>query len=85
LQIVKNTLEEIQGQQPEVQYKNSVVESAEYEMCDGTPSMKTSASNSPEKMDAATNMCHYLDKDVGIQNLQFTSTGSRCTDYSYNG
>lgn len=39
LQSVENVLEEIWGQQPEVQYENSVVESmvTEYEMCDGTP------------------------------------------------
>ena len=68
----EDILKDIQDQQPELE--NQVLESmvAEYEVCDSSPGSEDQNSNIPEKIDAATNTCHYLDEDVGIQNVPFT-------------
>ena len=71
---IENVLEEIQGQQPEVEYEGLALEAivAEYEMCDDSPGSEDQCSDILEKIDVATNTYHYLDEDVGIQNAPFT-------------
>ena len=65
-------MKDIQDQQPELEHQ--VLESmvAEYEVCDSSPGSEDQSPNIPEKIDVATNTCHYLDEDVGIQNVPFT-------------
>ena len=71
-QSAEDILKDIQDQQPELEHQ--VLESmvAEYEVCDSSPGSEDQSSNIPEKIDVATNTCHYLDEDVGIQNVPFT-------------
>ena len=71
-QSAEDILKDIQDQQPELEHR--VLESmvAEYEVCDSSPGSEDQSSNISEKIDVATNTCHYLDEDVGIQNVPFT-------------
>ena len=71
-QSAEDILKDIQDQQPELEHQ--VLESmvAEYEVSDSSPGSEDQSSNIPEKIDVATNTCHYLDEDVGIQNVPFT-------------
>ena len=45
---------------------------AEYEVHNSSPGNEDQCCNIPEKIDVATNTCHYLDEGVGIQNVPFT-------------
>jgi len=45
---------------------------AEYDVHDSSPGNEDQYCNIPEKIDVATNTCHYLNEDVGIQDVPFT-------------
>ena len=69
---VEDILKDIQGQQPELEHQALESMVAEYEVHDSSPGSEDQCSNIPEKIDVGTNTCHYLDEDVGIQNVPFT-------------
>ena len=72
LKSVEEILKDIQGHQPELEHQALESMVAKYEVCDSSPGSEDQCSNIPEKIDVATNTCHYLDEDVGIQNVPFT-------------
>ena len=44
---------------------------AEQEISDSLSGSEDQFANGPEKMNVATNICHYFDQDDGIQNVPF--------------